>query len=115
MMPNDVELEPEILPPIYQSAQVPLNNIEAQNMNLNEYNEMNNPNEIKSYSYPEQNNINNNQQFAKVLPMTTNINNNVSYANNNNQYMNEINPQYGQNENNIIYSTPIQIKPNVIN
>ena len=115
MMPNDVELEPEILPPIYQSAQVPLNNIEAQNMNLNEYNNMNNPNAIKSYSYPEQNNINNNQQFAKVLPMTTNINNNVSYANNNNQYMNEINPQYGQNENNIIYSTPIQIKPNVIN
>ena len=115
MMPNDVELEPEILPPIYQSAQVPLNNIEAQNMNLNEYNDMNNPNAIKSYSYPEQNNINNNQQFAKVLPMTTNINNNVSYANNNNQYMNEINPQYGQNENNIIYSTPIQIKPNVIN
>ena len=115
MMPNDVELEPEILPPIYQSAQVPLNNIEAQNMNLNEYNDMNNPNAIKSYSYPEQNNINNNQQFAKVLPMTTNIINNVSYANNNNQYMNEINPQYGQNENNIIYSTPMQIKPNVIN
>ena len=114
MAPNDVELEPEILPPIYQSAQLPLNNIERQNMNINEYNDMNNQNPIKSYSYPAQNNINNTQQFAKVLPMNTNINNNISYANNN-QYMTEINPQYEQNENNIIYSTPIQIKPKVIN
>ena len=122
MNPNELELEPEILPPIYQSAQVPLTtNNEEQNMNLAEYNDINNINPIKSYSYPAKyNNINNNQQFATVSPIKSNINDNFSYIINddndyNNQYMTDINPQYNNQNENIIYSTPIQIKPDVIN
>lgn len=117
MIQDELELGPEILPPIYQSAQVPLTtNNEEQNMNLNEYNNINNINAFKSYSNPaQQNNINNNQQFATVSPINNDFNNNGSYVNNNdnNEYVTEINPQYTND--NIIYSTPIQIKPNVIN
>ena len=102
ILPNETE-QTEIAPPIYQSAQVPYTN----NINLGEYNDINT---IKSYSYPVKNiNINNNQQFATVQP----INNNIPFNEENNQYTNEVSPQYIQSEN-LIYSTPVQIKQNVI-
>ena len=104
ILPNEIDKEPIIAPPIYQSAQVPITN-----MNSEVYND-NNINTFKSYSYPVQNNnINTNPKFATVLPINSNINSN----NDNDQYINEISPQYDQNEN-IIYSTPIHIKPQVI-
>ena len=104
---NEIEAGTEIAQPIYQSAQMPMNNIGMNNIGINEYN---NINAYKSYSYPVQNNINNEQIFAKVMP----ISNDISY-NNNNQIENEINPQYVQNEQNLIYSTPIQIRQNINN
>ena len=110
IIPNEIETvtETEIAQPIYQSAQIPINNIGMQNIDMNEYNNMN---AFKSYSYPVQNtDLNVEQKFAKVMPIT----NDVTYANNN-QIGNEINPQYVQNEQNLIYSTPIQMRTNINN
>ena len=101
ILSNEIDGGTEIAQPIYQSYQMPINNNNG--MNNIEMNEYNNINTNKSYSYPAQNNINNDQLFAKVMP----INNNISG--------NEINSQYGQNEQNIIYSTPIQIRQNINN
>ena len=118
IIPNQIEMEPEVLPPIYQSAQAPMVNMGEQNLNLEEYNNMNNGNNYKSYSYPIQSdnitNVNNNPQFATVQPINNEITNmnNIEYDN---QYVSEVNPQIIQNDNNIIYSTPIQIKPKNIN
>ena len=123
---DQIEMEPKILPPIYQSAQPPLVNIGEQNLNIEEYNNnMNNMNNFKSYSYPIQNNNNiinntnisdNNPQYATVQPINNEIPNMNNYEYDNNQYANEVNQQYiPNNENNIIYSTPIQIKPKNIN
>ena len=101
ILSNEIDGGTKIAQPIYQSYQMPINNnIGMNNIEMNEYN---NINTNKSYSYPAQNNINNDQLFAKVMP----INNNISG--------NEINSQYGQNEQNIIYSTPIQIRQNINN
>ena len=107
---NELELEPVVAQPIYQSAQLPMTNMDDQNINLGEYN--NNINQYKSYSYPVQNNnnINSNQQFAKVLPMT-------NYNSYTTQYLSDSNPQNIQNNQNqnIIYSTPIQPRQNINN
>ena len=54
---------------------MPLNNIGMNNIDINEYN---NINAYKSYSYPLKNNINNGQVFAKVIA----ISNDISYNNN---------------------------------
>ena len=110
ILPNEIDGGTENAQPIYQSYQMPINNnIGMNNIEMNEYN--NNINTYKSYSYPIQNNnANKDQFFAKVMPIT----NNISYTNNN-QIGNEINSQYGKNEQNIIYSTPIQIRQNINN
>ena len=54
IIPNEIETvtETEIAQPIYQSAQIPINNIGMQNIDMNEYNNMN---AFKSYSYQVQN------------------------------------------------------------
>ena len=106
MLPN--EIETEIAPPIYESDLVQNNNNIGQNINMGIYN---NPNAISSYSYPERKNyISNNPQFATVSPI-----NNDEFNAYDNQYINNINPQTENFDQKIIYSTPIQIRPNIIN
>ena len=66
LLPNEIDGGTEIAQPIYQSYQMPINNnIGMNNIEMNEYN---NINTNKSYSYPVQNNnINKDQFFAKVI------------------------------------------------
>ena len=130
---NIEQLEPEIAQPIYQYNQ-PIQNMGIQGMNMsNEYNDnnMNNINNTISYQveinkpmlesqYNSQFDDNNNnieisnKKYATVKPIN-NTNNDITYINNNNQINEGMNPPYIQREQNIIYSTPIPQRTNLIN
>ena len=121
---NSEQLEPQMAQPIYESNN-PLENMAPMgknteyNDNINNINnnyiyqvEINKPMLESQYNSQFNNNNSkiNNSQYATVKPI-----NDINEITNNNQINEVMNPQYIPKEQNIIYSTPIPQKTNIIN